>query len=149
MAFALRRVRSAETAADLTAETFARALEGRGRFDPELGEVRGWLFGIARNVLAGSLERGRVEDAARQRLGMETLVLYDADLARIDELTGVDIEEALTALPEEQAVAVRGRILDETEYARLAQELTCSEGVVRQRVSRGLRRLGTTLEDLR
>lgn len=149
LAFHLRRVSSAETAADLTAETFARALEGRARFDEDRGEVRGWLFGIARNVLVTSLERGRVEDVARTRLGMEPLVLDDADLARIDELSGFDAEAALAALPEDQATAVRGRVLHEADYTQLASELECSESVARQRVSRGLRHLRTTLKELR
>src|SRR4051794_18242342 len=75
LGFFLRRVGAAELAADLTAETFARALEGRGRFDARRGAAAAWLFGIARNVLSRSLERGRVEDEVRRRLGMEPLVL--------------------------------------------------------------------------
>jgi RNA polymerase sigma-70 factor (ECF subfamily) len=43
---------------------------------------------------------------------------------------------------------VRGRIVDERQYADLAAEWTCSEAVVRQRVSRGLtalrKRFGVT-----
>src|SRR5256885_1854067 len=69
LAFFLRRTASAELAADLTAETFARALEGKRRFDAAIGPAPAWLFGIARFVLARSLERGRVEQSARRRLG--------------------------------------------------------------------------------
>ena len=47
LGFFLKRVRSAELAADLTAETFARALEGRGRFDAGRGDAGAWLFGPA------------------------------------------------------------------------------------------------------
>jgi RNA polymerase sigma factor (sigma-70 family) len=36
---------------DLASETFTRAFAARKRFDPERGEVRGWLFGIAHNLL--------------------------------------------------------------------------------------------------
>jgi RNA polymerase sigma factor (sigma-70 family) len=36
---------------DLASETFARAFAARKRFDPDRGEVRGWLFGIAQNLL--------------------------------------------------------------------------------------------------
>src|SRR3984893_5363225 len=68
---------SAELAADLTAETFAEALLSRGRFRPELGEPRAWLFGIARHVLARSRERGRVEARARRRAGMPRMELDD------------------------------------------------------------------------
>lgn len=38
LAYFVQRTGSADTAVDLTAETFARALEGRARFDPALGD---------------------------------------------------------------------------------------------------------------
>jgi DNA-directed RNA polymerase specialized sigma24 family protein len=52
-----------ELAADLAAETFARALVARTSFDPARGEPRGWLTGIARHVLADSFRRGRLASA--------------------------------------------------------------------------------------
>lgn len=146
LAFFLRRVRRPELAADLTAETFAAALRSRGTHDPERGEARGWLFGIARNVLAASLRRGQVEDDARRRLKMERLVLDDAALARVEELAAAPALAALDDLPPEQRAAVAGRVVQERSYEELAAALNCSESVVRQRVSRGLRTLRTRLE---
>jgi RNA polymerase sigma factor (sigma-70 family) len=146
LAFFLRRVRRADLAADLTAETFAAALGGRRTHDPARGEARGWLFGIARNVLASSLRRGRVEDDARQRLGLERLVLDDAALARVEELAGAPALAALEDLPPDQRDAVAGRVVHEHSYEELAAALRCSESVVRQRVSRGLRTLRSRLE---
>lgn len=145
----LGRAGRADLAADLTAETFARALASRGGFDGSRGEPRAWLYGIARRVLADSLERGRVSDRTRLRLRMERLALDDEAIARIDELTGDLALAALEGLPEDQRVAVRGRVLDEVEYEQLARELRCSPSVVRQRVSRGLRALRDRLEDPR
>jgi DNA-directed RNA polymerase specialized sigma24 family protein len=55
------RVGDAEVAADLTAETFAAALAGAHRFRARKGPAVAWLFGIARNTLAVSKRRGRVE----------------------------------------------------------------------------------------
>jgi RNA polymerase sigma factor (sigma-70 family) len=146
LGFFLRRTRRAELAADLTAETFAAALRGRRTHDPERGEPRAWLFGIARHVLASSLRRGRVEDGVRRRLGMERLVLDDEALERIEELAGAPALAALAELPAEQQVAVAGRVIGERGYDELAAELDCSESVVRQRVSRGLRTLRSRLE---
>ncbi len=40
----------ASTAEELTAETFARAFDGRQHFDPLRGSARAWLYGIATNV---------------------------------------------------------------------------------------------------
>ncbi|MEV4421986.1 RNA polymerase sigma factor [Patulibacter sp. NPDC049589] len=149
LAYFLRRTGRPDVAADLTAETFVRALAGRGRFAPERGEPRGWLFGIAHNVLSTSLESGRVENETRLRLGVPALALTDDDLARIDELTGVDATAALADLPDEQREAIAARVLDGGGYDEIAAALRCSESVVRQRVSRGLRTLRTRLEDRR
>src|SRR6185436_8729232 len=42
-----------------------------------------WLFGIARHQLLYTLQRGRVERRARDRLGMPRIELDDEDLERI------------------------------------------------------------------
>lgn len=143
----LRRCGSAEVAADLTAETFARALAGRQAFDVSRGEPRGWLYGIARHVLADSLARGRVEDSTRRELSLERLVLDDEAITRIEELTDDVALAALDGLPQNQRIAVRGRVLGEAEYEELARMLRCSPSVVRQRVSRGLRALRQRLQE--
>jgi RNA polymerase sigma-70 factor (ECF subfamily) len=149
LAFFLRRTEETNLAADLTAETFARALEGRRRFDSSIGEPGGWLFGIARNLLASSLRRGRVEDSMRRRLGMEPLLLGDEEIARINALDDNPAVAALHALPADQRAAITGRALDDQSYSELAIQLQCSERVVRQRVSRGLRTLRNQLENQR
>lgn len=145
--FFLRRVVGRpDVAADLTAETFARALAGRRAFDATLGEPRGWLFGIARRLLAGSLEQARVEDGTRRELGMGPLLIDDAVVADINELADGVAVDALSDLPDDQMLAVAGRVIDDLTYGELAARLECSESVVRQRVSRGLRSLRTRLE---
>lgn len=138
--FFVRAVGRGDLAADLTAETFASALESLERFDPELGDAGAWLFGIARNLLARSRERGRVEDRARRRLGMGVLALDDQDIEAIE--TAADSGEgALTLLgelPREQRDAIVARVVHERDYPDIATELECSPSVVRKRVSRGL-----------
>ena len=70
LAYFARRVATPELAADLTAETFAQALASRRRFRPRgPGSGAGWLYGVAKHVLARSLRRGRVENRMR-RLAM-------------------------------------------------------------------------------
>jgi len=151
LAFFRRATGRADLAADLTAEVFAAALGSIGRFRPDLGSVRSWLFGIARHELAQMWRRRRVETEARRRMGMEPLMLGDEELRRIDELAcgGEASLRLLAELPGEQREAVRGRVIDERDYAELAAELRCSEMVVRQRVSRGLRALRARMGDTR
>lgn len=55
----------------------------------------------------------------------------------------MDSLSLLESLPAELRAAVRGRVIEGRDYAELARELECSELLVRQRVSRGLRTLRT------
>src|SRR6202022_5143559 len=65
------RSRVGDHAADLTAETFARAWLSRGSFrDGAQGSAFPWLLGIAQNLLRDSLRRQRIDDRARARLGL-------------------------------------------------------------------------------
>jgi RNA polymerase sigma factor (sigma-70 family) len=135
--FFLKRVGDVEVAADLTAETFAAALSATQRFRGRKEPASAWLFGIARNILAMSRRRGRVEARARRRLGMPALVLSDELLERAEALDSEALE-LVDVLPPEQGAAVRARIIEEREYSEIAKDLRCSEAVVRKRVSRGL-----------
>jgi len=155
LAFFWRRTGRADLAADLTAEVFATALESVAQFDPERGPARAWLFGIARHELADTWERGRIENRARERLRIEPLVVSDEAIECIERLAAADsgVLGFLDLLPEDQRLAVRGRVLDESDYVELARDLACSPSVARQRVSRGLQalreRLGKTPQHLR
>jgi RNA polymerase sigma-70 factor (ECF subfamily) len=147
LGFFMRSTGRAELAADLTAETFACALESVASYDPARGRADHWLFGIARNVLGSSYRSSRVEAGARQRLGLPRLILDDHAADTIAQLTE-DQEHAtlaLAGLAEEQQRAIHARVLQERDYAEIAGELRCSEAVVRQRVSRGLRILRARL----
>jgi RNA polymerase sigma factor (sigma-70 family) len=139
LAFLARRVAEPEVAADLLAETFAALLVVIGNRDRALPESPiAWLIGTARNLLVNSRRRGRVEVAARRRLGMERLTLDDADLRRVEEVSAeTDVLAELKAmLPADQFQALKARVFDEEDYATIAHDLGCSEAVVRQRVSR-------------
>jgi hypothetical protein len=82
--------RRPEVAADLTAETFAAALDSVAQFDPSRGTGRMWLFGIARHLLARSASRGRVESEARRRIGLDTLVLRSHHIELIEALVAAE-----------------------------------------------------------
>lgn len=150
LSFLHRRSRDAELTADLTAETFAGALEGAARFDPERAggtSAIPWLLGIAHHTLVTSIRRGVVADEARRRLGGAPLELSDEALTRIElraELP-IPLEQLLGGLSGDLRAAVIARVLEERDYGEIASQLGCSEQVVRKRVSRGLGRLRTAL----
>jgi RNA polymerase sigma factor (sigma-70 family) len=146
LAFFRRQVGSAELALDLTAETFAAALDGSSRYELRAEPARGWLYGIAWNKLHEARRRGEVEDRARRALGMEPILLTDEGIERIEKLAAAPALELLEALPADQRDAVRAHILEERSYTEIARDLRCSPGVVRQRVSRGIRAMRANME---
>jgi RNA polymerase sigma factor (sigma-70 family) len=146
-AFFLRRTGDREQAADLTAETFAAALQGRRRFDPTRGTAVAWLYGIARHQLARALEKGRVETRARRRLGIPPLALDDEALERVEAAGGgANLAVVLHELPAEERAAVEARVVGERDYADIARDAATSEQAIRKRVSRGLARMRGRLE---
>ena len=144
-----RRSSSPEVAFDLTAETFAAAVAGLGSYRARRGSFRGWLFGIAANELRVAWRRGQVEDRARRRLALERIALDDEAIERVENLVDdAVLTEALASLPTKQRAAIEARVIDERDYGDVARELGCSESVVRQRVSRGLSAMRSTVEEI-
>ena len=138
-----------EVAADLTAETFAAALEARHRFRAGGPPARAWLFGIAVKKLADYRRKGYAEDRARRRLGMERVDPSDADLRRIEALAAeVGVASLVEELPDDQRHAVTARVLHEREYDEIASELRISEAGARKRVSRGLAALRGRVKEM-
>jgi RNA polymerase sigma-70 factor, ECF subfamily len=56
-AYAAGILRDRAAAEEVTATAFERAYRKRARFDPDRGEPRAWLFGIARNAALDELRR--------------------------------------------------------------------------------------------
>ncbi len=138
------------TAADLTAETFAQALVSLRRFHGTSDEAaRGWLFGIARNLVRRHYRRGRVELAACRKLGIQ--LDHDPDeLAQIDSqleaaAAAGELTHALDTLPDAQRQALQLRVVDELDYSEAAALMGTSEQNARIRVSRALKALSLRL----
>lgn len=142
LGYMARRARDTEAAADLTAETFAAALLHVRRFDPDRGDARAWLFAIARNTLAKSIERGQALDRARRRLGIGHIEL-GPDVASLVEGLADDVQAqtSIGELPPDEAAALRARVIDGDTYEEIATDLNISMQAARKRVSRGLARL--------
>ena len=147
--WSLRETGNREIAADLAAETFAAALTASPRYRPDKGSVGAWLLGIARNKLRESRRQRRIEDSARRRVGLSPVVFGEADFERVEELSSLDagVIELLGTLPPALREAVSQRVIEERSYEEIAEQLRCSESLVRQRVSRGLRTMRSELEE--
>jgi RNA polymerase sigma-70 factor (ECF subfamily) len=152
LSFFLRRTGDPELTADLTAEVFAAALIAAPRFQPGETPASSWLYGIAAHKLSDSRRHGRVEDHARRRLAMEPLLIDDLELERVETIASranPELDTAIAQLPHEQRTALLARVVDGRPYREIAAEMNCSELLVRQRVSRGLRRLRSRIKESR
>jgi RNA polymerase sigma-70 factor (ECF subfamily) len=147
----LARVDDPHVASDLTAETFARALEGVGRFRGSApGSGTAWLFGIARNLVRNTYERRRLERAARERLGMVARPYAPEEHEAVEERVDADalageIADALGVLSDELREALSLRVVEGLSYDELAAATGISESNARMRVSRALRALSARL----
>jgi RNA polymerase sigma factor (sigma-70 family) len=152
LVFFARRTFDAETALDLMAETFAHAYLGwHGLRGDSHEERQAWLYTIARRRLSRYLLRGRVERRALRRLGIQTPVAHEDDLALIEQRAGLAqlraaLSGELVRLSAPQRRALDLRIVQERSYAEVASDLGISELAARARVSRGLRALGRALD---
>jgi RNA polymerase sigma-70 factor (ECF subfamily) len=102
--FVARRVDDPHTAADLTAEVFLAVIESAHTYRPAAGSEVGWLYGVARNVVAAERRRAARErrttgrEAGRRRLEADDIA---ALVERIDaEAAGRRTHQALHALPD-------------------------------------------------
>src|SRR3954447_15723550 len=140
-AFLVRRTGDPDAAHDLTAETFAQAWLGRKRFRDGAGGSAGpWLFGIARNLLAQSVRRRRIELAACERLGIIERLDEPPTTVEPDEVWLTGLDEALAELTDGERRALELRVVDSLPYEAVAAGLATSEGAARVRVSRALDR---------
>ena len=149
-AFFYRRTFCPDTSAELTAETFARAIGAAHRFDVSKGTATGWLFGIANKVLLEWIRKGSAARKASRRLGLQIVPLLPEELERVEEIADaqrfrVSLAEALAQLSPTQREAVILRVGNDLPYEEVARRLGCTEGAARVRVTRALAFLTTTV----
>jgi RNA polymerase sigma-70 factor (ECF subfamily) len=133
-----RRTGDPDTAADLTAETFASALAARGRFRPGATPAAGWLYGIAQHKLVDFYRRGSTQDKMCRKLGMSLPALDDDDRELIEMLAHETALTLVESLPSDQRDAVRAYVIEDADYSTIASAEQTSEATIRKRVSRGL-----------
>lgn len=152
LVFLARRTLDVELALDLTAETFALALQSWHRvrrLGPE--QTRAWLFTVARRQYSRYLRRARVERRTLERLGIEVPTVQEDDLALIEARAGLDdlrraVAEELDGLADGQRQALQLRVVQELPYPEVASALGITEPTARARVARGLKTLAAALE---
>ena len=145
MGYFARRCREPHTVADLTSETFIRAMDGFARFDPRRGSDRAWLFGIAAHVFARHCEQSASGRDAVARLGGHRELDEDEieEIAgRIDaEREGAALMQQCARLPAIERAAIELVDLEGLSAKEAALALGVSGVAFRKRLSRARARL--------
>jgi RNA polymerase sigma factor (sigma-70 family) len=145
MGYFARRCRDPHTVADLTSETFVRAMDGFARFDPRRGSDRAWLFGIAAHVFARHCDQSAGDRDAVARLGGRRVLGLDEieELAdRIDaEREGAALMQRYAGLPPVERAAIELVDLEGLTPKEAALALGVSGAAFRKRLSRARSRL--------
>jgi RNA polymerase sigma factor (sigma-70 family) len=146
LGYALRRTASREDALDVVAETFATAWRRRDDVPVDAGEIRPWLFGIARRCLANTA-RGHRRAA---RLGERLAEAFGEAGASIPDPAGSHgednrLHEALGLLTPDDRELVTLIAWEGLTPAEAAQVLDIPAGTARVRLHRARTRLRAAL----
>ncbi len=153
--YAFFMTNSKPAAEEVTQDVFVSLLRDAGGFSPDLGDVGGFAFGIARNLVR---RLGRRERFFRPLPACETIEELPASLISPTEgiaaqlVRGEQIESvraAIASLPEHYRQAVVLCDLCELSYAEAASRLECAVGTIRSRLNRGHMLLAQKLKPLR
>ena len=126
------------TAEELTAETFARALERWHRFDPRRGGARTWLCQLARST---ALDHFRAESRRRRREGRYAAVEPGEAAQVFGEGLSPELEGALARLSAAEREVVALRVVLELDGETASRVLGISQSACSTRLSRALQKL--------
>jgi len=140
--FVFRLVRGdPQTAADVFQDTWLDAISHIGQFDPKRGELRSWLFGIARRRVAlhwrQRLARGDTVAAARAEIPVEVLdgaVVPDDVIEHLEQAAVV--QASLLALPPERRQVLVDKYVEELSVSQIAARTGKSPKAVESLLSR-------------
>ncbi|MGC0338975.1 RNA polymerase sigma factor [Streptomyces sp. SLBN-8D4] len=143
--FVARRVVDPHTVADLTAEIFLAVLDSAHTYRPSRGSERAWLYGIARNVVAGERRRVARETDRDRRISGRRLLEPD-DIARLEDKLdaqspGRRALAALERLPAGERAVLELVAVDELTVAEAATALGISRVAARVRLHRARKSL--------
>lgn len=144
--FVRRRVQDPGRAEDLTQEVFLRAWRHAEQYDARRADVRGWLLGIARNLVIDSYRA----DAARPRTAGDDQLL--AALPAPDDteaaIASWSMAEALRRLTPAHRDVLLCLYYRRWSLAETAAHLGVPTGTVKSRSTYALRALKLVLEEM-
>ncbi len=140
--YALRMTGSSCDADDVVQESFLELIRNARGYDPERGELRSYLYGVARRLI---LRRIPVEPAIND--DMPEPSVEDDPFDRLDLEQRLElVRTAVALLPVSYREVVALCDLEEMSYADAATVLGCAIGTIRSRLHRARAMLLSRME---
>jgi RNA polymerase sigma-70 factor (ECF subfamily) len=149
--FARQMSGSAEVADDVTQDVFVSFMETAERFAPELGSLKTYLYGIARNLILRRLRYKAVHaEVVIDDVEQLPHVMIQADpLSQIERARALArLRRAILALPAVYREVIVLCELHELSYEEAARVAECPIGTIRSRLNRARRVLAQKCGDL-
>ena len=144
--YALHMTGSAANAEEIAHEVFVQLMAANNRFDETRGNLEGWMYGVARNLIR--VLRRKTANAVSGELAdpvFEPNVLGSL----IDGETMTALHSAIRELPDGYREAVVLCDLEERNYDEAARLVGCPVGTIRSRLHRARGLLAAKLRRLK
>lgn len=141
--FVLRRVQHRELTADLTQQTFLKAMLALASYEPRGLPFRAWLYRIALNEVRMHWRKKKevlIDMSFREVKGLTEEMGLDLDPTEMQR-----VAQAMSGLDEERARLIELRYMDGMSFAELGQVLGIGEDAAKMRTHRVLGQLRTYL----
>jgi RNA polymerase sigma-70 factor (ECF subfamily) len=127
--FVYSRIRNQESAEDITAEVFFKALRAIGRYRPSGHPFSAWLYQISVNAIADHYRAKRPESDLDSVIGVASTD-RSVEAARV--------WSAIDSLPTHQRTALSLKLGEDLKLAQIGEIMGKSEGAVKLLIHRGM-----------
>lgn len=132
----------AEIGQELLQDTFARIHKSRDKYNTQYPFLP-WMFTIVRNLLRDYYKKAETQ-TAQKSVSLESISLEaSSELGSFSSLG--QLEASLRNLPSNQQRALHLRYVDDWTFEKIAAEIETSPQNVRQLISRGLKKMRSSL----
>jgi len=139
-----------DEAEDAAQEVFVSAWCNLGRFDPDRGLFKSWLFRIATNTGLNEIKR-RERSAAREEAAAPLVHQSRSEPGQGSEQREMTrlLQPALQSLPDGERQIILLSYYHELTYSQISHILEIPIGTVKSRMHKAMARLRTELEPIR